>query len=156
MNFTAQRIWHNDKLTYGTITGGKFLALTLEDEPRVVKLSGETRIPAGTYNLVIRKEDTPLTLTHRKAYNVGYPTPWFKYHIEIAGIPNFKGVYIHAGNDETHTDGCLLLGYALDLTLPAKQLTKSTIAVKSFYDIVYPLLEKGVKVTLQIKDEVNA
>ena len=33
-----------------------FLAYTLEDEQRDVKVWGETRIPAGTYKLKLRKE----------------------------------------------------------------------------------------------------
>ena len=34
----------------------KFLAYTLEDEQRDVKVWGETRIPAGTYKLKLREE----------------------------------------------------------------------------------------------------
>lgn len=157
-HYSLQRSWHNGKLTYGVLTGlGKldFVAHTLEDEPREVKLSGETRIPAGAYQLKIRKEDTHLTVKHREVYNKGYTTPWFKYHIEITGIPNFSGVYIHAGNDETHTDGCLLLGDCLDLSLTSNQLTKSTVAVKRFYDQAYPALEAGGQLILQVKDEVH-
>ena len=33
----------------------KFLCYTLEDEHREEKVSGETRVPAGTYDLVLRK-----------------------------------------------------------------------------------------------------
>ena len=37
----------------------KFLAYTLEDEARTVKVAGETRIPSGEYNLSLRKAEDP-------------------------------------------------------------------------------------------------
>jgi hypothetical protein len=36
--------------------GRRFLCYTLEDEARVLKVRGETRIPAGTYKIELRKE----------------------------------------------------------------------------------------------------
>lgn len=130
----------------------KFFSFTLEDEFREKKLAGETRIPAGTYRLVVQRSDTPLTLKHRKAYG-----SWFVYHIEISGIRDFSGVYIHAGNDDDHTEGCLLLGDVLTnhLIVPAKPLGSSIQAIKRFYEKVYPLLEKGEQVFLEIKDNAR-
>lgn len=126
---------------------GQFFCYTLEDEFRVTKLRGETRIAEGTYKLLIRKDDTPLTLKHRTAYG-----PWFKYHIEISGIKDFTGVYIHAGNDETHTDGCLLLGDTLanHIIQPKNPLGASVQALKRFYEKVYPILEKGEEVLIDL------
>ena len=149
MKFTSQRLLHDNKQTFGILQGDGFKsAFTLEDEPREVKVKGETRIPAGLYVLKIRKEDTPLTLKHRKAYG-----DWFSYHIEITNVAGFSGIYIHAGNDETHSDGCLLLGDCLDLSLDKNPLTKSTVAVKRFYELAYPVLEHGGIVYLEIVDE---
>lgn len=149
MRFTSQRLFHDNKQTFGILQGEGFkAAFTLEDEPREVKVKGETRIPAGLYVLKIRKEDTPLTVKHRTAYG-----PWFKFHIEITNVAGFGGIYIHAGNDETHTDGCLLLGDALDLSVDKNPLTKSTVAVKRFYELAYPVLEAGGVVHLEIKNE---
>ncbi len=150
MKFTNQRLLHDQKETFGLLTGEGFKgAFTLEDEPREVKVKGETRIPGGLYTLKIRKEETPLTLKHRKSYG-----PWFQFHIEITNVAGFSGIYIHAGNDETHTDGCLLLGDALDLSVPTNPLTKSMVAVKRFYDLVYPALERGELVHLEVKDDL--
>jgi len=39
-----------------TDVGRKFLCYTLEDERRVLKVKGETRVPAGTYKIELRKE----------------------------------------------------------------------------------------------------
>src|SRR5690606_2699229 len=51
-----------------------FNSFVIEDEYREVKVKGETRIPAGRYELKIRKQDTPLTLKYRKRY-----PEWFQY-----------------------------------------------------------------------------
>lgn len=153
MKFISQRLFHDNKQTFGLLQGDGFkAAFTLEDEPRQVKVKGETRIPAGLYILKIRKEDTPLTLKHRVDYsNAGWTT--FKYHIEVTNVNGFSGIYIHTGNDEKHTDGCLLLGDALDLSADSKPLTKSTVAVKRFYELAYPVIESGAQVLLEIRDE---
>ena len=41
---------------FDTTNERKFLCFTLEDEFREIKISGETRIPAGTYNVTLRTE----------------------------------------------------------------------------------------------------
>ncbi len=163
MEFLQQRTTNDAEQSFGFLRdfGNLFYCHTLEDEPREVKVKGETRIPAGRYELKIKKEETDLTLKHRIAYNEGYDVPWFKYHIEITHIVDktgkvvFIGVYYHAGNDQKHTDGCPLLGNILDVTKAVKPLTNSIPCVKRFYDIVYPLLEKGERCFVTIKDEID-
>jgi len=117
MNFILQRFSDNrtstlgillKKVVFGTDYKTVLQAYTLEDESRDVKMSGETRIPAGVYELGINAADTPLTLKYRKKYS------WFKYHIEVKNVPGFKGIYIHVGNVDDNTDGCILLGDSAD------------------------------------------
>ena len=60
---------------------------------------------------------------------------------------------MHSGNDDTHTLGCLLPNYLFDLSLKDKPAGKSMLAVNDFYAIVYSLLEKGEKVTIEVIDE---
>jgi hypothetical protein len=152
MKFILKRINDNGKSTIGNLfyENGRLFAFTLEDEHRDVKVMHETRIPKGTYELKIRKEDTPLTIKHRTSYGA-----WFKHHIEVTGIPNFSGVYVHAGNDETHTSGCLLLGDTLlnNEVFEKNNLATSTQAVERFYKLVYPAIEKGEKCVIEIQDE---
>lgn len=153
MNILLQRFSDNKDSTMGLWfhkDEKKFLMFGLEDEYRQVKVKGETRIPAATYELKIRKEDTPLTIKHREAYGA-----WFEYHIEITGIPNFSGVYIHAGNDDDHTDGCPLGGNTLTnhFIQQKKPLTSSIDAIRRFYALVYPVLKAGGRVFLEIRDE---
>ena len=50
---------HSDStlgLLFDITEGRKFLCFTIEDEGRDTKIKGETRIPAGTYELKLRKE----------------------------------------------------------------------------------------------------
>lgn len=114
-----------------------------------MKLKGETRIPKGLYELRIRREDTPLTVKHRKDYG-----DWFKYHIEVTGVKDFTGIYIHAGNNDSHTDGCLLLADTIgNNQIEDGQTSRSIQAVKRFYLKVYPLLERGQRTYINIQDE---
>ena len=155
MNFILQRYSDNGTSTMGWLFKKTtpddcpiFQAYTLEDESRDVKLAGETRIPSGFYELGLQKEDTPLTLKYRKKY------PWFKHHIEIKNVKGFTGVYIHIGNDDGDTAGCVLLGDNADNNrITYGVVSNSTQAFKRFYELVYPHLEKGKKAFVEIRDE---
>lgn len=153
MNLILQRYSDNRDSTLGVLlkvleTGqGKktvFQCYILEDEQRDIKVSGETRIPAGTYTIDRQPIDTPLTLKYRQKY------PWFKNHIEIKNVPGFKGIYIHIGNYDADSDGCLLCGDIADNNVISPgSVMKSTEAFKRFYESVYDHLP----ITLTIKDE---
>lgn len=154
MKFHLQRLFHNDQFTCGFVDNeqGTYHSFCLEDTKRDVKIPGVTRFPAGFYELKIRKEETPLTLKHRASYNKP-GNEWFKFHIEVTGIPGYSGCYIHAGIDDSHTEGCLLFMFAFDIHAQNNQGSFSTIAVEAFYKLVYPLLESGEKCFIEVKDE---
>lgn len=157
MDFILQRFSDNRKSTIGLlfkkIQMGKdielnLVAYTLEDEGREVKVKSETRIPAGYYELVINKADTPLTLKYRAKYN------FFKYHIEIKNVPNFQGVYIHIGNSDLDSAGCVLIGDNVDNnSITDGGISNSTQCYTRFYNQVYAHLEAGRKAHIEIRDE---
>lgn len=157
MNYILQRFSDNRDCTLGLlfkrVTDGNgerlhFQAYTLEDEYRAVKEMKETRIPAGFYELGLQTIETPKTLQYRTKY------PWFKNHIEILKVKDFKGVYIHVGNHDEDTDGCVLLGdTANNNNAGVGEITTSTVAFKRFYEGVYDALANGLKVSLEIRDE---
>ena len=122
----------------------------IEDEPRTVKVNGETRIPAGLYKLGIRKELTPLTLKCRElpAYK-----GWFEFFIEVLNVKNFTGVYFHIGNKESDTEGCQLNNMSVTLDNGEFVGSQSGIATKLFYDKVYPELKAGKEVLYEIIDK---
>lgn len=153
MNFIIQRFSDNRKSTLGILfevyhdnqgTRPIFRAYSLEDEFRSTKVPGETRIPAGTYTVDVQAIETPMTKRYREKY------PWFRNHLEIKNVPNFKGVYIHVGNTDGDTDGCILLGDNADNNIIGPgAISNSTAAFKRFYESVYDHLP----ITLTIKDE---
>ncbi len=138
-------------------SGSQFFCHTLEDEKREIKIAGETRIPAGFYELKIWNDGqnpNQWVLDHRAKYNLNGEN-WFKFPIEVTKVPGFAGVLIHTGIDQSHTDGCILLddtmgNNSIDM---ANQGARSLEAVKRFYLKVYPNLESGGKVFLTIRDE---
>jgi hypothetical protein len=123
-----------------------FQGYTLEDEARPYKQPGETRIPAGSYEIDLQLIDTPLTIKYRAKY------PWFKKHLEIKNVPGFKGVYIHIGNFDADTAGCVLLGDNADNNVIGPgSISNSTAAFRRFYENIYPHLP----VTLVVKNETE-
>ena len=77
----------------------------LEDEPRDVKVSGETRIPAGTYLVGVH---TVGRFHDRYSNNVFADIHKGMLHIQY--VPNFEWILIHCGVTDDHTAGCLLVG----------------------------------------------
>lgn len=165
IKFINQRLFHTTGLKTGDYTCGHFhsedvpfRSFMLEDTYHETKIPGVTRIPANQYELKIHKFLTPLTEKHRGAYKV---MPWFKanpdwYHIEITGIPNYSGVYVHSGNDDSHTLGCNLPCFSFDLSLADNQGGKSLAAVDLFYSLTYPVLLEGKqKVFIEVRDEIK-
>lgn len=152
MNFILQRFSDNKDSTLGLLFKKgvlyPFQCYVLEDEFRESKVSGETRIPAGTYKLVIQKIETPKTLHYRKKY------PWFKNHIMLENVPGFIGIYIHVGNTDADTDGCLLLGDSADNnSIAPGAVANSTVAFQRFYNNIYEYLDKGNPATIEVRDE---
>lgn len=154
MNWIHQRYSPQNNSTLGmlfekTDANPLFFCHLVEDDDKGEK--GDKRMPAGFYELKIRKEDTPLTIKHRATYG-----PWFVYHVEITGIPGHSGVYPHAGNTEVHTHGCPLLNdtvnnNSIDIDIPDG--SRSTQAFKRWYLKVYPHLVAGGKAFWEIRDE---
>jgi len=109
MNYQLVRFNSQGDYTIGTLfvigpNRTQFLAYTLEDEFRTKKVRAETRIPAGTYRLKIRTEGKVT-----KRYEKRFPDI-HKGMIWLQDVPNFKYIYIHCGNDDDDTEGCILIG----------------------------------------------
>jgi hypothetical protein len=151
---TNKRGFQTNETTIGVISlswnKGPFCFL-LEDEYRHAdaKVMGETRIPAGIYELRIREQDTPLTLKHQ---NSKLYKGWFRYHIEVLDVPNFSGIYFHAGNRDDHTGGCQIPGTYPIIYNKDFEIRESIKATKRFYKEVYPLLENNETVFYNIID----
>ncbi len=82
--------------------------LALEDQHNAKKVYGETRIPAGRYQIKFRK-DGYIYLAYKKRF-----APWFIGSLEITGIAGFSRVYYHCGLTDDDSLGCPLLGTAIE------------------------------------------
>jgi len=126
-----------------------FLAYTLEDEQRDVKVWGETRIPAGTYKLKLREEGG-----FHNRYLSKYGTPFHKGMIWVQDVPGFEWILWHTGNTDEHTAGCLILGNTQTNNRIAKDgfVGSSVDAYKFVYPRVAAAIESGLDVEVTYVD----
>lgn len=148
MNLELIRYNHDVESTQGLIAlDGSFECHALEDQRQEVKVAGETRVTEGRYEMKLRKVLSGLTKKYRKKFD------WFTWHIEIVGIPGFKYVYIHIGNEDDHSDACVLVADRAwnDPNDYKAYQTKSTEAYKRLYQKVVPFMEAGGRAFIDIK-----
>ncbi len=157
MNIILQRYSDNRQSTLGILfkslmigerQSTNLLCYTIEDEYRDDKVIGQTRIPAGKYEIDFNKADTPLTLKYRAKF------PFFTYHLEVKNVTNFKGIYIHIGNSDVDSMGCILLVDSVDNnSVGVGSGGNSTIAFTRIYKLIAEALEGKDKVYIDIRDE---
>ena len=106
MILTLHRAFRKEKYTIGKLyIDGVYFCDTLEDtvrdlnkdgdlnDPGEKKIYSETAIPYGTYTIIVNK------------------SPKFKRMLpRLLNVPHFEGILIHAGNNPSHTAGCILVG----------------------------------------------
>ncbi len=144
MEFKVKRYHDNGDATLGCFTYEDKVLYSLEDEHRIVKLKGETRIPAGKYEIKLRDEG---------GMNKRYQDKFKGFHrgmLWLQDVPDFEWVYIHIGNREDQTLGCILVGM-----LPAKgmKVQRSTEAHQVIYEDALKAFDRGEKVFITIEDE---
>lgn len=130
------------------ITDGdrKFMAYTLEDEHRDVKVMHETRIPAGTYRITLRTVG---------GFHAKYTKRFGELHkgmLWLMDVPNFEYILIHAGNDDDDTSGCLLVGDTQTQNVTSDGFVGSSVnAYKRIYKPIAEAIERG-EVTIKYTD----
>ena len=115
----------------------EFMAYTLEDEARTEKVWGETRIPAGRYELGLRTEGG-----FHKRYLLKYGYTFHKGMIQVLNVPNFEYILWHIGNTDDDTAGCLLVGDESIQNLTRNGLIKNSA---SSYHRIYPIVAKAIQ-----------
>jgi hypothetical protein len=124
---------------------GVFECFSLEDEYREQKIRGETCIPEGSYEVVLRKEGG-----FHQRYSSRYS--FHKGMLWVKSVPNFEWILFHLGNTDENTAGCILVGDTqqdLDVSKDGF-IGSSGNAYKKFYPKVAEVLENGEEVTLNV------
>ena len=131
-----------------TGVGKKFLCYTLEDERRALKVRGETRVPAGTYKIELRKEGG-----FHERYTKKYPG-LHRGMLHVTDVPNFEYILIHTGNTDEHTAGCLLVADSQENNqlLPDGFIGKSVNAYKRIYPRIATAISNGDEVYIEYID----
>lgn len=133
-------------LHHQSAAGMRFLAFTLEDAKRDVKVMGQTRIPAGTYQIKLRTEGG----MH------GRYKERFKGHVGmlwLQDVPGFEWIYLHPGNDHSHSEGCILVGNGIRENLTRNGfLSESVSGYQRVYAEMASAIQRGESVSLTVKD----
>ncbi len=147
LRFSSQEDSTNGLLFERTSMGNKFLCYTLEDERRALKIPGETRVPAGIYEVQLRTEGG-----FHNRYSKKYA--FHKGMLHIQDVPNFEYILIHTGNTDEHSSGCLIIGDSQENNIIISDgfVGKSVNAYKRIYKPIAKALEKGERVTIQYID----
>ncbi len=151
MELTVLRYASGEESTLGLLyIDKKFACYTLEDEHRDVKVMGETRIPAGRYQVKLRTEGS-----HHQRYMQKFPNI-HKGMLHVTNVPDFKWILIHIGNDDDDTAGCLLVGDTSVSNINQDgRINNSTIAYKRIYPIIANEIAGGREVFITYLDEVD-
>ena len=140
------RFHGTSKATGGVLSvDGNVIGFTCEDEKREVKIKNETRIPAGMYEIKMRKKGA----MHEKYAKK------FKNHagmLELQNVLGFTYIYIHIGNRESETSGCILVG--LTYSIIDQVVGSSTLCYLKLYDMVLNALANDEKIYCQVVDEL--
>lgn len=135
-------------LVFDITDGRKFLCYSLEDEYRNDKVMHETRVPAGTYQIQLRKVG---------GFNARYEKKYGDFHkgmLHVQDVPGFEYILIHTGNTDEHTSGCLIVGDSQENNQLLKNgfIGKSVQAYKRIYTPIATALENGEEVTITYVD----
>ena len=135
-------------LVFDITNGRKFLCYSLEDEYRNDKVMHETRVPAGTYQIQLRKVG---------GFNARYAKKYGDFHkgmLHVQDVPGFEYILIHTGNTDEHTSGCLIVGDSQENNQLMKNgfIGKSVQAYKRIYTPIATALENGEEVTITYVD----
>lgn len=140
MKLLLQRTHSTAAGTFGKLfADGVFLCYTLEDPVREVegqpvaswKIHGATAIPQGEYSVTLDNSPRfgPDTLT-------------------VNSVPGFVGVRMHAGNTQADTEGCPLLGTAINDRGIAGGTSRPAVALVKI--AVAQAIREGGRVTMKV------
>ena len=153
MELKLQRIDKGSESTLGFISVVEGLmswleCFTCEDEKRISKIAGKTRIPAGRYEIKLRN-DGGMNERYKSLYSDHKGMLW------LQNVHNFEWVYIHIGNTHEDTEGCILVGCAPshDYVNGGGGVVSSLISYQRLYRKIVDSLDNG-QVFITVADEL--
>jgi hypothetical protein len=149
MRLRLYRNIQDAQATIGTLhVEGEPFCFTLEDEKREIKVADETRIPSGEYEIKIRNEGGM-----NKRYQEKFGILKHRGMLHLQDVPNFEWIYIHIGNTENHTSGCILVGFGSNI-MPFSpwKVTQSTDAYCMLAEMIYKAIDDGESVHIEVID----
>ena len=124
------------------------LMYTLEDEVRDgPKVPGETAIPAGYIYDVTPRTTGGMTQRYAERFpDLHRGMAWLR------DVPGFSYVYIHIGNTDDDTEGCLLVGYNYRESDSEFTVSSSTDAYVALYKLIAEAWAREERVTVEVQD----
>lgn len=142
MKLQLKRIYFGDNYTIGKLLiDGVYFCDTIEDKNRDLnhdgdlkdpgegKIYGKTCIPFGTFKVI-----------------VNISTRFKRYLPRLLDVPEFDGILIHNGIDETSSSGCIIVGKN---TIKGK-VTQSREYMNLLTDKLMVAQSKDDKITIEI------
>lgn len=142
----------------GLVTG-----FGVEDEKRDVKVKGETRIPAGLYDLDLRisprfsKEyyrdanGNLIAASKRTTDDLKKKYPYEHELIWVKNVPGFEFILWHWGNTDDDTDGCYIVGSSFAKINGQDGVAGSRLKYTEIYPVIWRAIHAG-KVQVEYKD----
>ena len=153
MELTLLRISSGNEATLGTLFDAEparaplltFLCYTLEDQYNEPKIPGETRIPAGRYQIKVREEGG-MYQRYSKRFQ-----PWHDGMLWLQNVPGFTFIYLHVGNKDDDSEGCILVGDGqISNVVERGQVTSSVLAYRRLYEkVLAALFSEEVWITIE-------
>lgn len=135
MKLRLERTTFTDKSTIGALyVNGVFQCWTLEDKDRRLeeggeKVYGKTAIPRGAYEIAI---------TYSSRFRRELPL--------LKSVPQFEGIRIHAGNSDSDTEGCILVGAGIG----ADRIYNSKVTFDALFSRLDVAYSKGEPITIEV------
>ena len=126
---------------------GYFFCYTVEDQYQEgEKVPGETCIPKGRYEIKFRDAGGM-----NETYKKNFPEHVGMLHLQ--NVPGFTWIYIHPGNNDNNTEGCILVArqskFDGEITLQ-----DSIVAYRKLYNLIKLAISQGEQVFIEIVDLV--
>ena len=153
VHLRVDRIESDNESTLGRLyLDGRFQCWTLEDQYRTgPKVRGETRIPAGAYQVGFRTEGG-FHAQYAETYGAKFGPDWHKGMLHVSNVPGFDYILIHVGNSHDDTAGCLLVGHQHSKVNGYHYIGSSRPAYEALYPLVRQALLAGEEVLIEYLD----